>query len=156
MNEPLLGLSWEDAVAAAPPRDALTPAERTNIITMFKKGQTKVPLNIISRLAAAVGADPSHLLLLALEEYDPDLLAVIQDIIAKGSIVTMDESVVLERVRTARGGRRIDMSQTWALRMLQDTVDNVDQSQFKYLANFDLLARRNLNQVYLEIEKENF
>ncbi len=39
---------------------------------------------------------------------------------------------------------------------LQDTVDSVDQSQFKYLVNFDLLAKRNLNQVYLEMEKENF
>lgn len=40
--------------------------------------------------------------------------------------------------------------------MMQDTVDNVDQSQFKYLVNFDLLAKRNLNQVYLEMEKESF
>lgn len=35
MNDALLGLSWAEAVAAAPPRDALTQAERTNIITMF-------------------------------------------------------------------------------------------------------------------------
>ena len=35
MSEPLLGISWSQAVAAAPPRDALTPIERTNIITMF-------------------------------------------------------------------------------------------------------------------------
>lgn len=40
--------------------------------------------------------------------------------------------------------------------MLQDAVDNLDQAPFKYLANFDLLAKRNLNRVYLEIEKESF
>ena len=39
---------------------------------------------------------------------------------------------------------------------LQDAVDNADQSPFKYLANFDLLAKRNLNQIYLEMEKESF
>ncbi len=35
MNSALLGLSWAEAVAAAPPRDPLTQAERTDIITMF-------------------------------------------------------------------------------------------------------------------------
>ncbi len=35
VNDALAGLSWAEAVAAAPPRDPLTQAERTNIITMF-------------------------------------------------------------------------------------------------------------------------
>ena len=35
MNDALIGLSWSEAVAAAPPRDPLTQLERTNIITMF-------------------------------------------------------------------------------------------------------------------------
>ncbi len=35
MNEALAGLSWAEAVAAAPPRDPLTQLERNNIITMF-------------------------------------------------------------------------------------------------------------------------
>lgn len=39
---------------------------------------------------------------------------------------------------------------------LQDAVEKTDQSRFKYLANFDLLARRNVNQVYLEMEQESF
>ena len=39
---------------------------------------------------------------------------------------------------------------------LQDAVEKIDQSRFKYLANFDLLAKRNVNQVYLEMEKEGF
>jgi len=35
VNDALLGLSWAEAVAAAPPRDPLTQAERNDIITMF-------------------------------------------------------------------------------------------------------------------------
>ncbi|HEY0521544.1 MAG TPA: S41 family peptidase [Ilumatobacteraceae bacterium] len=35
MNDALAGLSWAEAVAAAPARDPLTQAERTNIISMF-------------------------------------------------------------------------------------------------------------------------
>ncbi len=35
MNDALLGLTWAEAIAAAPPRDSLTQVERTNIINMF-------------------------------------------------------------------------------------------------------------------------
>ena len=39
---------------------------------------------------------------------------------------------------------------------LQDAVEKIDQSKFKYLLNFDLLAKRNVNQVYTEMEQEAF
>jgi len=39
---------------------------------------------------------------------------------------------------------------------LQDAVDKVDQSRFKYLQNYDLLAKRNMNIVFQEIERESF
>ena len=39
---------------------------------------------------------------------------------------------------------------------LQDAVEKTNQSNFKYLANFDLLAGRNVNQTYLEMEKDAF
>ena len=39
---------------------------------------------------------------------------------------------------------------------LQDAVAKTDQSKFKYLLNFDLLAKRNMNQVYTEMEREAF
>jgi C-terminal processing protease CtpA/Prc len=35
VNEALAGMSWAEAVAAAPPRDPMTPRERTDIINMF-------------------------------------------------------------------------------------------------------------------------
>jgi len=39
---------------------------------------------------------------------------------------------------------------------LQDAVEKVDQSRFRSLANFELLAARNMNIVFQEIEKESF
>ena len=39
---------------------------------------------------------------------------------------------------------------------LQDAVEKVDQSRFRSLVNFDLLARRNMNQVFQEIERDAF
>ena len=39
---------------------------------------------------------------------------------------------------------------------LQDAVEKTDQSKFNYLLNFDLLAKRNMNQVFTEMEQESF
>ena len=39
---------------------------------------------------------------------------------------------------------------------LQDAVGKIDQSKFKYLTNFDSLAKRNMNQVFTEMEQESF
>jgi len=40
--------------------------------------------------------------------------------------------------------------------MQHDAENKIDQSSFKYLANYKLLARRNAGQIYLEMEKEAF
>ena len=40
--------------------------------------------------------------------------------------------------------------------MQHDAENKIDQSRFKYLANYELLARRNAGQIYLEMEKEAF
>lgn len=39
---------------------------------------------------------------------------------------------------------------------LHDAVEGIDQTRFKYLLNFDLLAKRNVNQVYTELEQAAF
>lgn len=39
---------------------------------------------------------------------------------------------------------------------LQDAVEKIDQSRFRYLVNFDLLSRRNVNQIFTEMEQEAF
>ena len=39
---------------------------------------------------------------------------------------------------------------------LQEAVDKTDQSRFRPLINFDLLARRNMNQVFQEVERDSF
>ena len=39
---------------------------------------------------------------------------------------------------------------------LQDAVEKVDQSRFRSLHNFDLLALRNMNQVFQEVERDAF
>lgn len=50
---------------------------RPNIVTMFKTGTTRVPIEKVPPLAFSTGADPADLVRLWLFDYEPELLAVI-------------------------------------------------------------------------------
>jgi len=68
-----------------------------NLISMFKRGEAKVPLDKIPALAKALNVDIAHLMRLGLEQYWPDKLAVISH--AFGHIVTANELALLQEVR---------------------------------------------------------
>lgn len=73
--------------------------DKPNIITMFKNGSTKIPLNRIGPLAKAIGADPAHLLRLVMQEYFPDTWSAVEDIM-QSTVLTANE---LDLVRKFRG-----------------------------------------------------
>ncbi len=66
-----------------------------NIITMLKKGDTRVPLNRIPALAQALGMDERDFLITAIAEYHPGVHEVLVDVLglpltdAELGIVTM-------------------------------------------------------------------
>jgi transcriptional regulator with XRE-family HTH domain len=64
-----------------------------NMISMFKRGEVKVPLDKIPALAKAIGADPGHLFRPALEQYWPGLGATVVEIF--GRVVTANEEEIL-------------------------------------------------------------
>jgi len=69
------------------------------MISMFKRGEAKVPLDKIPLLAKALHVDPMHLFRLALEQYWPDM----GDMIAKifGRIASEnEETILLKKWRT--------------------------------------------------------
>jgi len=76
----------------------LTP----NIITMFKKGDTKVPINRIGSLAKALEVDPAYLLRLVMSEYLPDAWDAIEDIL-KSTILSANELHLVREYRRAVG-----------------------------------------------------
>lgn len=76
--------------------------ERPNLITMFKQGSTKVPIEKIPALAKSLDVDPADLLRRAMLEYMPEALRVIQQTL--GLTVTEHEFEIIEAVRSA-GGR---------------------------------------------------
>jgi len=76
--------------------------ETPNIITMFKKGSTKVPMNRIGPLAKALGADPAHMLRLAMQEYMPDTWESIEETL-KSTVLTDNELKLIRAYREATG-----------------------------------------------------
>jgi transcriptional regulator with XRE-family HTH domain len=72
--------------------------DNPNVITMFKQGLTKLPINRVEALAKALEVDPVHLLRLVMLEYLPDAWESIENIM-KSTILTANE---LELVRAFR------------------------------------------------------
>lgn len=76
--------------------------EKPNIITMFKNGSTKVPLNRIGPLAKAIGADPAHLLRLVMNEYFPDTWEAVENIM-QSTVLTANELALIRNYREMTG-----------------------------------------------------
>ena len=70
-----------------------------NIISMFKTGHTKVPLEKSPVLAEILGTDVGHLMRLGLEQYWPERLDVIGEVFSR--IVTENEMELISEVRRA-------------------------------------------------------
>ncbi len=73
--------------------------DKPNIISMFKRGDTKVPLDKIPALAKALEVDPAMLFRLALEQYWPDMQKVVTEIF--GRTVTKHEYELVQAIRAA-------------------------------------------------------
>ena len=72
---------------------------KSNIISMFKTGDAKVPLDKIPALAEALHVDVGHLMRLGLEQYWPEKMAVITEVFAR--LVTGNEMDIIECIRKA-------------------------------------------------------
>ena len=75
---------------------------RPNIITMFKTGETKIPIEKIPVFAEILGIDPKRFLRVALEEYDPGVLKVIEA--RFGPQVSRNEHEILQEIRKRANG----------------------------------------------------
>lgn len=76
--------------------------EHPNVITMFKQGTTKLPLNRIGPLAKALDVDPAHLLRLAMLEYMPDTWESIENVM-QSTLLTANELALVRAFRAATG-----------------------------------------------------
>lgn len=83
---------------------------KPNILTMFKKGHTKVPLEVVGPLANALGADPVFLFKLVMQEYRPDTYTAIEPCLTRGTLITQQEASLLQLMRDSFKGSEIDLT----------------------------------------------
>lgn len=72
--------------------------EKPNMVSMFKRGEAKVPLDKIPALAKALNVDPAFLFRLAMEQYWPNQEDAIGAIF--GSVITKHETDLIDKIRS--------------------------------------------------------
>ncbi|MCP1540020.1 helix-turn-helix domain-containing protein [Methylorubrum extorquens] len=91
--------------------------DKPNILSMFKRGETKVPLNKVLPLSKALRVDPQFFFRLAVQQ--PDMPVSLDDIDKTfGNTVSGDEMEIVKTLRESFGGGpvRFDERQMDALR----------------------------------------
>lgn len=76
--------------------------DNPNIITMFKNGLTKLPINRIAPLAKALDVDPAHLLRLVMNEYMPESWECVENIM-QSTVLTSNELQLVRAYREVTG-----------------------------------------------------
>lgn len=76
--------------------------ENPNIITMFKQGQTKLPINRVGPLAKALNADPAYLLRLVMLESMPEYWESIENIM-QSTVLSRNELELVRGFREVTG-----------------------------------------------------
>jgi transcriptional regulator with XRE-family HTH domain len=96
-----MGVSQRDIAAAL-------GYDKPNMISMFKTGTAKVPLEKIPALAAVLKVDAAFLFRMAMNQYWPELGLAIAEIF--GTICTKNEIKILDFIREISKGTDPDLS----------------------------------------------
>lgn len=75
--------------------------DKPNIITMFKQGLTKVPIDKVPALAKALGINTAYFLRIVMSEYEPEVWEAIEN--NSGMIMTSHECEIIRLYRMASG-----------------------------------------------------
>jgi transcriptional regulator with XRE-family HTH domain len=103
---------------------------KPNILTMFKQGDTKVPVNKVPALAKALGVDSMHMLRIVLEEYMPEAWAAMESILGKHT-VTDEEMSIIELVRQESRAVPLDLANPKNEEKLRQCIAEIAAAELK-------------------------
>lgn len=81
---------------------------RPNIVTMFKQGLTKLPIEKVGPLAGVLGIDPVYLLRIVMNDYMPETYDAVTRIFG-GEPITEHEREIVAMIRVLSGGTNPDV-----------------------------------------------
>lgn len=70
-----------------------------NVLSMIKRGKTRLPLNRVGPMAEALGLDSSHLFKMVMKEYNPETWGAIERYMLKQPFVSQNELEIIEVIR---------------------------------------------------------
>ncbi len=88
-----------------------------NIITMIKKGTTRLPLEKVSLLATALGLDPAELIRSWFNAYAPDAVASLNEHLGLG--LTREEKSWVNKLRQTFDGKVPTYNSRWDRQLAQ-------------------------------------
>lgn len=119
--------------------------DKPNVITMFKQGTTKVPMNKVALLAKSLGVDPLHLLRLVMSEYMPETWAIISDILKAEDTMTQSEAKILSIVRNSANGQDVMPETDEEVLELMNLVDGWRERRMKVVKAAAANSRQKLD-----------
>lgn len=102
--------------------------ENPNVITMIKQGRTKLPLGKVGLMAKALELDPTYLLKLCIEEYQPETWDAIRPYME--DMVTADELSIVLSIRNAIGAPYLSALNTDQRKKLDDFILSMRKDVF--------------------------
>lgn len=97
--------------------------KRANVISMFKIGNSPVPINKIPCLSKVIGCDPKRFLHIALEEYYPSILETVEAI--QGELLSDNEKALLAYLREHVEDRNLRLNTDRGRAAIEDFVAKI-------------------------------
>lgn len=70
--------------------------DKPNVLSMMKKGTTKIPVEKVPALARATGVDPAQMLRIVMTEYNPDVWAVIVSVMNNEPLSDEEKQIIAD------------------------------------------------------------
>lgn len=103
-----------------------------NVITMFKQGRTKIPLNRVPDIARVLECDPLHMMRVVMSEYTPETWQVFERVLGR-NLVTEAEMEILKTVREASSEQEISPKTDEQKRQLKDLIKSWKDAEPKVI-----------------------
>ena len=98
---------------------------KPNIVTMFKQGLTKLPIEKVGPFAKVLGVDPVHLLRIVMNDYMPDTYNAVVKMLGQEPI-TEHELAIVTAIRELTGGKNLEMRSDKSKQQLKAFADTLE------------------------------
>lgn len=108
----------------------------TNIMTIFKNGKSKFPIKHIIPLCNILQEDPKEFINIAISEYFPEMLTIIEEL--KGEVIDSSEKELIRLFRKAKSYRTDEVRTLAVQTLIKEVTDEgrvPSETEMRYAKN---------------------